>query len=314
MNKLVNWLLAVAAMVTVTGVVIAQQERGDEPRRERAEREEADRGERERGDRERGERGERERGEQADRQRGRRDGDRARGDRDQDRPRRDRGRAERGERGLSGPGPIMPLVAALDKNGDGEISTEEIEQAPAALRQLDRNNDGQLTRGELMLVGPPDRRGPAGEFGRRRPRDGEGPPNRRGERPRFSPEAMVARLMQQDADDDGNISPDEASERMKRGFDRIDENSDGFLEKSEIKEFVQQMATRMREQRREGFDRRDRGPRDREGRPGADRDRRPRRERDANRERERERERETDRERQQDGDREQPGAEESDEG
>lgn len=43
-----------------------------------------------------------------------------------------------------------PLIVALDQNGDGVISLEEMDTAPDALRELDANLDNQLTRDELM--------------------------------------------------------------------------------------------------------------------------------------------------------------------
>jgi hypothetical protein len=49
--------------------------------------------------------------------------------------------------------PRAPLVLALDANKDGEISAEEIANAPAALKTLDKNGDGKLTRDEIR---PPD--------------------------------------------------------------------------------------------------------------------------------------------------------------
>ena len=42
-----------------------------------------------------------------------------------------------------------PVIAALDANHDGEIDASEINNAPAALRKLDKNGDGKLTRDEL---------------------------------------------------------------------------------------------------------------------------------------------------------------------
>lgn len=42
-----------------------------------------------------------------------------------------------------------PIIAALDANHDGEIDATEISNAPAALRKLDKNGDGKLTRQEL---------------------------------------------------------------------------------------------------------------------------------------------------------------------
>jgi len=43
-----------------------------------------------------------------------------------------------------------PVLAALDADGDGEISAAEIMKSPAALRKLDRNGDGSLTPDEVI--------------------------------------------------------------------------------------------------------------------------------------------------------------------
>lgn len=64
--------------------------------------------------------------------------------------------------------PVPPMVAALDTNGDGIISADEIANASASLLTLDKNGDGQLTRDELMPPrpphdGPPDAEGPDGQ-------------------------------------------------------------------------------------------------------------------------------------------------------
>ena len=45
---------------------------------------------------------------------------------------------------------MLPIIAALDANKDGEISAAEIKNAAAALKKLDRDNDGKLTREEMM--------------------------------------------------------------------------------------------------------------------------------------------------------------------
>ena len=62
--------------------------------------------------------------------------------------------------------PVPPLVAALDADKDGRISASEIENAPAALKELDANGDGELTPEELHPPGPPpprfERDGPGG--------------------------------------------------------------------------------------------------------------------------------------------------------
>jgi hypothetical protein len=45
---------------------------------------------------------------------------------------------------------IHPVLAALDADHDGVISSSEIKRAPAALRTLDKNLDGNLTIEELL--------------------------------------------------------------------------------------------------------------------------------------------------------------------
>ena len=63
------------------------------------------------------------------------------------------------------PFPPLPVLQAIDKNGDGEISAEELAAAPAALRSLDKNSDGKLEGEEIIPdfgFGPPGFGGPGG--------------------------------------------------------------------------------------------------------------------------------------------------------
>jgi hypothetical protein len=46
------------------------------------------------------------------------------------------------------------MVAALDGNHDGTIDADELGSASAALKSLDKNGDGKLTREELMPPRP----------------------------------------------------------------------------------------------------------------------------------------------------------------
>jgi hypothetical protein len=74
-------------------------------------------------------------------------------------PRQDR-RTGRGQEDGEGGGraqghPMPPLMATMDKNRDGKLSTEEISQAPESLVKLDRNKDGELTPRELHPPQPP---------------------------------------------------------------------------------------------------------------------------------------------------------------
>jgi len=68
--------------------------------------------------------------------------------------------------------PMPPLIAALDANHDGVIDEQEIANAPAALKKLDKNGDGKLSQDEIM---PPRPQGGPGDQGGRRPGGGDRP-------------------------------------------------------------------------------------------------------------------------------------------
>jgi hypothetical protein len=82
------------------------------------------------------------------------------------------GRVPQGEPGMPGPQgrhPIPPVIAALDADRDGTIDAREIAGAAAALRALDHDGDGRLTREELRPPRPEGADGPRPEFERGRP-------------------------------------------------------------------------------------------------------------------------------------------------
>jgi phosphatidylethanolamine-binding protein (PEBP) family uncharacterized protein len=83
----------------------------------------------------------------------------------QERPRP--GGGDRGGRQGGGGRGGDPILAALDSNGDGELTRDELTNAAAALRKLDKNGDGELTREET--------RGQGGGGGRGGDREGRGP-------------------------------------------------------------------------------------------------------------------------------------------
>lgn len=58
-------------------------------------------------------------------------------------------RPEAQERGLA-----LPIVAALDLNGDRIIDAAELARATESLKKLDRNGDGKLTMDELRPARP----------------------------------------------------------------------------------------------------------------------------------------------------------------
>ena len=109
---------------------------------------------------------------------------------------------------------MIPVMAALDANQDGRISSDEIENASAALKKLDKNKDGQLTIDELRP------RGGAGIVGRR------GAAGQRG-RPGNVNAAFVAEtLRKHDANKDGKLSGDEIPDQFARRIERIDLDGD----------------------------------------------------------------------------------------
>lgn len=59
-------------------------------------------------------------------------------------------------RGQRPPPPPPPIIGTLDANKDGVIDATEIANASTALKALDKNGDGQLTRDELIPKRPDD--------------------------------------------------------------------------------------------------------------------------------------------------------------
>ena len=113
-----------------------------------------------------------------------------------------------GRRGRRGPPPSL-VLEALDIDGDREISGEEMDEAVRSLLTLDRDGDGNLTRGELQpergrMRGPGGPGGPGGMFG--------GDP--------------VVRAL--DKDGDGELFEDEVTD-APRALDRLDRDDDDVL-------------------------------------------------------------------------------------
>jgi Ca2+-binding EF-hand superfamily protein len=129
--------------------------------------------------------------------------------------------------GLGGPMVNLPVLRALDADGDGEISKAEIEGAAKALAALDKNGDGKLTREEIL----PNFTGTGIPGGPGQPGVGFRP----------NPEEMLRRLKEADKNGDGKISKEEAPDQMKDRFDRIDANGDGQLDEAEIKAMLERM-------------------------------------------------------------------------
>jgi hypothetical protein len=114
--------------------------------------------------------------------------------------------------GPGGPGrhhhPPLPIVTALDANHDGIIDSNEIANASAALKTLDKNGDGQLTADEYMPPLPPDA-----------PADAPRPPT-----------PLIVKAL--DANGDGVIDASEIA-NAPAALKTLDKNGDGQLTRDE---------------------------------------------------------------------------------
>ena len=130
---------------------------------------------------------------------------------------------------------MFPAMAALDSDGDGEISSAELAEATAHLKTLDINNDGKLSAEELRPNFPAGPGGPGGfpGGGFAGPPGGPGgfggPPGGGA-----SGEELATRLMEFDADKDGKLTSDELPARMQGMLTRGDADKDGKLTREEI--------------------------------------------------------------------------------
>jgi collagen type III alpha len=132
--------------------------------------------------------------------------------------------AARGGQGQGGQGSGQ-FFKTLDKDGDGKLIKEELpERMQGNFDRLDANGDGFIVIEEFQrAMGA--MRGQGGEGGRRPGGDAAGG-------------GLEARMKDLDKDGDGKISKEEAPERMRDNFDRIDSNGDGFIELSELRQMM----------------------------------------------------------------------------
>lgn len=126
------------------------------------------------------------------------------------------------------PSEANPLFDRLDKNQDGQVGPDEVDEPRRRLferliREGDKNGDGKLNREEFAsasrgrpvepVPGPP------------------GAPGARGNLP--DPRDIFDRF---DRNKDGKLDKDEAPERMRENFDRVDRNSNGSIDVDELRQ------------------------------------------------------------------------------
>lgn len=126
-----------------------------------------------------------------------------------------------------GPPRGFAIFQALDADHDNTLSAAEIDAAPTVLKAMDKNGDGTVTADEIPM--------PAGRGrGEGRGRGGSGIGDEAPAAPP-TPDEMVAMLMAFDKNNDGKLTKAEVPERMQGMFARADSNHDGVLTADEIK-------------------------------------------------------------------------------
>lgn len=134
-------------------------------------------------------------------------------------------------RGPGGPGRGgHPIVRALDADKNGELSSAEIANAPAALRALDINADGNLTRDELRPARPAQPANAGTDRPAKTRTSDSARPADAGERVRAADPVMLAL----DADHDGALGAAEIG-NATASLNALDANKDGKLTRDELR-------------------------------------------------------------------------------
>ena len=119
------------------------------------------------------------------------------------------------------------MLAALDANHDNAIDSDELAKAPAALKGLDRNQDGRITPDEMSPMMGRGRGGFEGRGGRGGEEGGPQGSN--------ALEEAVNTYLAFDKNNDGKLAREEVPERMQGIFERGDANHDGVLTAEELR-------------------------------------------------------------------------------
>ncbi len=128
--------------------------------------------------------------------------------------------------------PVFALYEALDTNHDGSLSSEEIKTATESLKKLDKDGDGKLSAEE---IGWPPRRpsgipgepgGPGGPFGAE-----------------VGTSSFAERLMNRDANGDGEVTAKELPKSMRLLVPLCDINKDDAINRSEAEQLEQRLRT-----------------------------------------------------------------------
>lgn len=123
---------------------------------------------------------------------------------------------------------LQAIVRRLDADGNGRVDRKEQQRFPQLAVLLDRNRDGQISTDELKL---PDLPNPAGdavkspEKGRRK-----GAPDSSS----LSAKSLPGTFSQLDQNGDGQLSGAEIPTRMRQNLQMADSNKDGRISQAEF--------------------------------------------------------------------------------
>jgi len=116
---------------------------------------------------------------------------------------------------------FMKELKEADKDGDKKISKEEaFGRLKENFDKIDANKDGFIEASELTEA--------MAAVGRR-----------------MMAQSIMAKLKEADKDGDNKLSKDEAPEQLKQHFDKVDTNSDGFVDKEEAEKAIAQLGKMM---------------------------------------------------------------------
>ena len=160
---------------------------------------------------------------------------------------------------------LVDAIKRLDTNGDKSLTADEIpERLAQRFARLDLNENGVIDATEIeRALETIDRRqirngnrkgnrGGEGNSKRDRMQGGKRNENRDRKKRQQANDAgdsqlnATGLLRRFDKDDDNMISLEEAPERIKAAFKRIDANADDLLDESELAQMVNSLAKRMR--------------------------------------------------------------------
>lgn len=110
-----------------------------------------------------------------------------------------------------------PMFEAVDVDGDGMISAKELRRAAANLKTLDQDGDGNISLEEAS------------------PQRGQGGPG-----------GFADRIMENDKNGDGKLTPDEVPEQLARMLTGADLNADGAIDKEELDKAMTMLRDRFR--------------------------------------------------------------------